>query len=230
MMTDDIQKITGQCKNIIITQNCKKLKVTGQSNKVKIKSEIKELFVSGMDNHINGEEPNCLIHTIFLNGMDNFVKLNSRSANAEVEINGMENKVKIGDRIIRQSSSNNNNYSYNNRVHIQVFPVSYTRNNINNINVSNNSNDEAPSEEFKKKKNDLILEMDEFQYKHIIKYDSRKETSCSICLTDFERVDIIKVFHKCGHIFHKKCLLEWLKKSNLCPLCKYDLTNDINSL
>ena len=111
-MTDDIQKITGQCKNIIITQNCKKLKVTGQSNKVKIKSEIKELFVSGMDNHINGEEQNCLIHTVFLNGMDNFVKLNSRSANAKVEINGMDNKVKIGDRIIRQSSSNNNNSSY----------------------------------------------------------------------------------------------------------------------
>ena len=70
--------------------------------------------------------------------------------------------------------------------------------------------------------------MDEYQYKHIIKYDSRKESNCAICLGDFQGIDIIKTFHNCGHIFHKKCLLQWLKKSNCCPLCKHDLSNDIH--
>jgi hypothetical protein len=25
------------------------------------------------------------------------------------------------------------------------------------------------------------------------------------------------------HFFHKTCLKEWIKKSELCPLCKFDL-------
>ena len=71
--------------------------------------------------------------------------------------------------------------------------------------------------------------MDEYQYKHIERYgESRKETECAICLEDFKGIDIIKAFYKCQHIFHKKCLENWLKRSNCCPLCKHDLTEDIN--
>ena len=41
-----------------------------------------------------------------------------------------------------------------------------------------------------------------------------------ICLTDFDdNNDIIKL--KCNHIFHKTCILEWLKNnSNKCPVCR----------
>jgi len=81
--------------------------------------------------------------------------------------------------------------------------------------------------EYDKKKNQIILEMDEYQYKHIQKYDSRKETKCAICLNEFIGIDIIKAFYKCEHIFHKDCLLNWLKKSDLCPLCKHSLKDDI---
>ena len=69
-----------------------------------------------------------------------------------------------------------------------------------------------------------------YQYKHIQKYDSRKETECAICLEEFQRNDIIKEFYKCKHIFHKECLKNWLKRSNECPLCKHDLTEDINKI
>ena len=81
--------------------------------------------------------------------------------------------------------------------------------------------------DFDKKKLDLILEMDEYQYKHITKYDSFKETECAICMGEFLGNDIIKSFYKCNHIFHKKCLLDWLKKNNTCPLCNHDLSKDI---
>jgi hypothetical protein len=80
-----------------------------------------------------------------------------------------------------------------------------------------------------KKRANFILEMDEFQYKHILKYSSRKEDNCTICLQKFKGTDIIKEFC-CKHIFHKKCLLKWLKTSNLCPLCKHNLMDDLNNL
>ena len=45
------------------------------------------------------------------------------------------------------------------------------------------------------------------------------EEECSICLGDFKARD--KLFElRCGHLYHQKCLKDWLKKSTRCPLCK----------
>ena len=43
---------------------------------------------------------------------------------------------------------------------------------------------------------------------------------CSICVESLN--DNIAIKLKCNHIFHKKCLEEWLKKSKNkdCPLCR----------
>ena len=92
-----------------------------------------------------------------------------------------------------------------------------------NGNENENDND---NDILLKKRAELILELDEFQYKHISKYSSRKEDSCAICLQKFKGTDIIKEFC-CKHIFHKKCLLKWLQNSNNCPLCKHNLMDDI---
>ena len=72
--------------------------------------------------------------------------------------------------------------------------------------------------------------MDEYQFKHIQKYQNREEKECAICLGDFQGIDILKAFYKCDHIFHKKCLLDWLKKHNDCPYCKHDLSDDIKTI
>ncbi len=87
----------------------------------------------------------------------------------------------------------------------------------------------AESETYFKKRNRFILELDEFQYKHVKKYSTIKEDKCAICLQKYKGVDIIKEF-PCKHIFHKSCIFKWLKKSNVCPLCKYDITNDVNKV
>ena len=70
------------------------------------------------------------------------------------------------------------------------------------------------------------MDLNEFQYKHIKKYKTIKGKKCSICLSKYIGTDIIKEF-PCKHIYHKNCLLKWLKKSNLCPLCKYNIKNDV---
>ena len=95
--------------------------------------------------------------------------------------------------------------------------------------IENNEEDEDGAELFMKKREQFILELDEFQFKHLKKYSALKEDKCPICLQKYKGADIIKEF-PCKHIFHKNCIFKWLKKSNLCPLCKYDITNDVNKV
>ena len=115
-------------------------------------------------------------------------------------------------------------------------------NNFNNINVENNYDNDLDDEDddmeggeedeedlFLKKRNQFILELDEFQFKHLKKYSALKEEKCPICLQKYKGIDIIKEF-PCKHIFHKNCIFKWLKTSNVCPLCKHDITEEINNV
>ena len=67
--------------------------------------------------------------------------------------------------------------------------------------------------------------------------------SCIICLEDFKQNEEVKsqedkkLFEKeetsileCGHKFHRKCIADWLKKEQSCPLCrmKFDIKGDDN--
>ena len=73
-------------------------------------------------------------------------------------------------------------------------------NNVNNINIDNYENDDIEDEEeeenedeiFKEKKKKFILELDEFQFKHLKKYSALKEDKCPICLQEYKGADIIK--------------------------------------
>jgi len=51
---------------------------------------------------------------------------------------------------------------------------------------------------------------------------------CSICLlvVNFEE----KHYLRCGHIFHQKCISEWLKIKNICPNCKQSSHDNLNLL
>ena len=125
---------------------------------------------------------------------------------------------------------NNNaqaNYNYN----VDNDDIEDEREEFENEDEEENVEDEDTYEEtlYNKKRNKFILELDEFQYKHVKKYSTIKEDKCAICLQKYKGVDIIKEF-PCKHIFHKPCILKWIKNSNQCPLCKYDITNDVNKI
>lgn len=47
-------------------------------------------------------------------------------------------------------------------------------------------------------------------------------TECCICLDASAANDHWQRI-SCGHAFHKRCLIEWLQRSRVCPLCRLDL-------
>nr|DAD18171.1 TPA_asm: hypothetical protein HUJ06_019634 [Nelumbo nucifera] len=52
--------------------------------------------------------------------------------------------------------------------------------------------------------------------------------TCTICLEDFlEEMEVVKL--PCSHVFHKECIVHWLKQSHLCPLCRFQMPVDSTS-
>ena len=57
------------------------------------------------------------------------------------------------------------------------------------------------------------------------KYKNNKEKGdkCNICLCNYDNDDDIIIL-KCNHMFHKKCIEEWLSNnSNKCPVCRNEV-------
>jgi len=123
----------------------------------------------------------------------------------------------------------NNNYNYENNFENDDNDDNEDEENEENEEDNENNDNENEVELFMRKREEFILELDEFQFKHLKKYSALKEDKCPICLQKYKGADIIKEF-PCKHIFHKNCIFKWLKTSNLCPLCKYDITNDVNKI
>jgi hypothetical protein len=48
--------------------------------------------------------------------------------------------------------------------------------------------------------------------------------TCPICLDKGN----MNIKLPCGHWFHKKCILEWFKNSDNCPLCRLNIKKEIN--
>ena len=46
--------------------------------------------------------------------------------------------------------------------------------------------------------------------------------SCCICLSEIAKGQET-VLLPCGHMFHWKCCLNWLKKNNTCPMCRFQI-------
>ena len=114
-----------------------------------------------------------------------------------------------------QSNQNNNNIGNNNFLlsenqrFIDEFIVAILGNNTNI-----NRRRRKPFKKFIKRLETITIE-------NISELDDNKRT-CIICLEDF--INGQKVYNlKCKHIFHMKCLNEWIKRKRTCPLCKRKL-------
>ena len=48
---------------------------------------------------------------------------------------------------------------------------------------------------------------------------------CTICLEDHVPGELAARL-PCGHLFHKDCVVEWLSRHCVCPVCRYELPTD----
>eukprot|EP01080_Neovahlkampfia_damariscottae_P009577 gene9577-1780_t len=51
------------------------------------------------------------------------------------------------------------------------------------------------------------------------------DASCPICIEAFE-ISTKALVLPCNHLFHEKCLIEWLQKRATCPLCRTEIETD----
>ena len=52
--------------------------------------------------------------------------------------------------------------------------------------------------------------------------DSNNNNSCAVCLCPFEEGELIRTT-PCMHMFHQKCVDQWLQQRSICPVCKYSI-------
>ncbi|KAI5327557.1 PREDICTED: RING-H2 [Prunus dulcis] len=48
-------------------------------------------------------------------------------------------------------------------------------------------------------------------------------TDCSVCLSEFEEDERLRLLPKCNHAFHLPCIDTWLKCHSNCPLCRANI-------
>ncbi|CAK9143168.1 unnamed protein product [Ilex paraguariensis] len=46
------------------------------------------------------------------------------------------------------------------------------------------------------------------------------DSTCPICLSEYQPKDALRTIPDCNHYFHAKCIDEWLKLNATCPLCR----------
>ncbi|XP_004250122.1 RING-H2 finger protein ATL52 [Solanum lycopersicum] len=51
-------------------------------------------------------------------------------------------------------------------------------------------------------------------------------SDCSVCLTEFEEDESLRLLPKCSHAFHIPCIDTWLRSHKNCPLCRAPIVSD----
>lgn len=59
---------------------------------------------------------------------------------------------------------------------------------------------------------------------------SRAGLECSVCLSKFEDIEILRLLPKCKHAFHIDCIDHWLERHSTCPLCRHRVSPDDPSI
>ncbi|KAK9048219.1 hypothetical protein SSX86_032818 [Deinandra increscens subsp. villosa] len=51
-------------------------------------------------------------------------------------------------------------------------------------------------------------------------FGSLDNAQCTICLSEYQEKEVLRIMPKCGHSFHLSCIDMWLRKQSTCPVCR----------
>ncbi|XP_062025565.1 putative RING-H2 finger protein ATL69 isoform X1 [Rosa rugosa] len=51
-------------------------------------------------------------------------------------------------------------------------------------------------------------------------FPSPEDSTCPICLCEYQPEETIRTIPECNHHFHASCIDEWLRKNPTCPVCR----------
>ncbi|KAI9177687.1 hypothetical protein LWI28_018096 [Acer negundo] len=54
-------------------------------------------------------------------------------------------------------------------------------------------------------------------------------TECSVCLSDFQEDETLRLLPKCNHAFHPPCIDTWLRSHTNCPMCRAPIIKNSSS-
>lgn len=52
-------------------------------------------------------------------------------------------------------------------------------------------------------------------------------TECSVCLSEFQENETLRLLPKCNHAFHIPCIDTWLRSHTNCPLCRAGIVSNV---
>ena len=141
-----------------------------------------------------------------------------------VSINNKEMNTDVFDPIFNQFGAIfNENFMNNFRQNFSSSDANY----FENIQyIVNNNQQYAKKHKSGPVKDNLLSKLKKFKLTK--KYckkgkDGKLELpNCCICLSEIEKGKEAMLL-PCGHIFHSKCCLGWLKDNNTCPMCRFEI-------
>ena len=178
------------------------------------------------------------------NNIENLTKL---LHNPSTNIQGTNTR---GDYNWRTTNSNNYRSSTNNNVNTNPFSRMNSRNRTSTtrsnsarsggLNTPSSSRSNAdiyrsfftfiPLSTRTNSNNDLSVQHIEESTETIPYNDDLSETRCPISFEDFVLNENITKIKGCGHYFKTASLMDWLRRSSHCPVCRYDLRDYNNNI
>ena len=209
----NIQRSVDQSGNITETQT--ERFPNGQTRIISITRDRNGNIISqNMSSNSGGNNMNMQNFNMGMNGMMNGMNnMMNGMNNMNYMMNGMNNMNNNMNNMMNNMSNmmNNMNAMFNNMFNNNNMGMGYI--DFNNMNNENMGNGVEPT---------ILNNLDTAKLKDVSKLEDDKK-NCIICMEDFKNGDEV-IYLPCLHVFHNTCILEWFKRHDDCPVCKFKLT------
>ena len=176
-----------------------------------INGNIRDIIRNSRHRNIRFRHNNTNSYRDFLFGLYNYqMPINMRNNQNQIGLNGIgnlnANRARMNPPVTGYSQNNNLNFS----------------NNLNSIlnNFLNTSVIITPTEQQIQSSTRTI------RFGDIV---SPNSDACPISLEQFNNDDIVSQIIPCGHIFNQSQLRTWFNSNVRCPVCRYDIRNNIDN-